>query len=116
MVYRKTPMVETIKRTATAAATYVIQGPTYAAGQVLQIDAIGVTNLDTNNKDITIGFRLGGQEAWIHTIKGVTAGDFYGWIPNMVIRSDCRLLFRVESPVLGNRTVITIVGCFLDEC
>jgi hypothetical protein len=108
-------MVDTIYRTATAAATYVVQGPVYAAGQVLVVDVIGICNEDDNNRDVTVGIRVGSQDVWLHTIQGLTKGDYYSIRFHMTIRSENRLLFKVHSPQVGNRTLINIAGYFIDE-
>lgn len=113
-MFRRVPMVETIYRTATAASTYVIQGPVYAAGQVLHIEAIGYTNEDSNNKDICVGIRVGSADVWLYPIEGGTAGVYVGSKPQITIRSECRLIFRVISPGAGDRTIINVVGYFLD--
>lgn len=113
-MFRRVPMVETIYRTATAAAAYVIQGPVYAAGQVLVIEAIGVTNEDSNNKDVQLGLRVGSADVWLYTLEGGNAGIYKVWLPQMTIRSENRLLIKVLDPAAGDRTIINVVGHFLD--
>jgi hypothetical protein len=112
---RRIPMAESIDRTATAAETYVVQSPSYAAGQVLVIEAVGVCNQDDNNRDITVGVRVGSRDMWLHTIQGLVKTEYFSWKPNMTIRSENRLIFKVHSPQVGNRTTINVVGYFLES-
>jgi hypothetical protein len=114
-MFRRVPMIETIYRTATAASTYVIQGPTYAAGQVLVIDLVGTCNEDDNNRDISVGVRIGTKDVWLHTIQGLAKGQYYSIRLHMTVRSENRLIFKVHSPQVGNRTLINVIGYFLES-
>lgn len=107
------PYMQQAFRTATASASYVIQFPPLAEGEHLVIDWVGVTNEDDNNRDIDVGVRSGNRDYWFYTIAGVTKTKFFGHRFGIHIFSEQRLIFRVRSPQVGNRTIVTAFGHYI---
>lgn len=112
-MYDRVPYLLHISRTATAAATYVIQSPPLAAGDTLRIECVSYTNEDTNSKDIVVGVRQGTTDVWLATIAGGDKGDYATFSASFTIRSEDRLIFKVVDPAAGDLTVINVVGYFL---
>lgn len=106
----KVPFLQDIQRTATAAATYVIQAPLLEANQLMVVECVAYANETSNNKDLTWGFRLGNKDVWVKTIEGSGNGVYHTWVGPVTLRSENRLIFRVVSPASGDKTHVTVAG------
>lgn len=112
----KSALMVDIQRTATAAATYVIQAPELKPGQVMIVDCVAYVNETTADKDMTWGFRLGNKDVWVHTIEGAAADLYKTWVGPITLRSENRLIFKVLSPAAGDKTHVTVIGTLIDVC
>lgn len=116
MTQTRIPYVNTIRRVASAAATYVIQAEQLNAGDSLVLENIGYTNETSNNKDIALGFKMNGRDVWFAGLEGAANGLYFQWVGPMTIASEHRLIFKVLSPGAGDVTVINVVGYIIPKC
>lgn len=112
-MYERVPYLLHISRTATAAATYVIQAPAIAAGDTLRIELVAYTNEDTNSKDLVVGIRQGTTDIWLQTITGGDKGEYATFSASFTMRSEDRMIFKVVDPAAGDLTVVNVIGYFL---
>ncbi len=109
-MYEKESFVIQMRRTATAAASFVAQTQPWTPGDVVTIESVGIVNLDSNNKDWTIGVRRYETDLYIETIDGRTAGEYMSWHGPITIPSDYKVIVKFESPAAGDRFIVNIFG------
>lgn len=104
-----------LRRTATAATTFVISTRAFEPGLTLHIDAIGVTNLDSAGKLVDVGVRRAGVDFYFETLTITTATYYYSTTRPFTIPSDYKIIVRALSPASGDRYIVNIFGRFVEK-
>jgi hypothetical protein len=109
-MYQKESFVIQMQRTATAAATFVAQTQPWGHGDVVTIQTISCVNLDSNNKDFTVGVKRYETDLYIETFDARTAGEYMSWHGKITIPSDYKVIVRFENPAAGDRYIVNVFG------
>lgn len=112
----KESFVIQLKRTATAASTFVATTQPWASGDKVTITCVAVVNADSNNKDWSWGVKRYESDLYVTTVDGRNAGEWSTWNGEIGIPSDYRTIVRFLDPAAGDKWTANIFGFITREC
>lgn len=105
-----TPINISLEREAKSNTTFTVKTQPWREGDIVQIDAITVSNQDKNSKIAHVGIVKGATAVYFETIALTTSGSYYPTSRTFFVPSGARIIIKIISPGSGDTYHINIWG------